>query len=273
MVFAAASALAQTAAPPATATVPARGPKANWWSQAGGENGPERVVWAAQKTPETPYTGVNKPIWHIADILTSHHGQARWEEKVVLTRDFDGRYVHMAPGDKAKCVFYADDRVFGWVYSGQVKITIDDQEPKILSKGWAFNVAPRLSYCLETVGDEPVVFYRTTPARQAPSYPEGETPTPIAGYTYVKAKITSTGGYDALNVPFFNVDAYGASDRTGERFLYDGHTNANPRLDSNITELPPASNWGHFHANMAEAWVDVYGQIDVLISGIGLVHG
>ena len=54
---------------------------------------------------------------------------------------------------------------------------------------------------------------------------------------------------------------------------YDGHTNANPRLDSSITELPPATSWGHFHANMAEAWVDVYGQIDVLISGVGLVHG
>ena len=24
---------------------------------------------------------------------------------------------------------------------------------------------------------------------------------------------------------------------------------------------------------MAEAWVDVYGQVDVLISGVGLVHG
>ena len=79
---------------------PAHGPQAGWWSQAGGENGPERIVWAAQKTPETPYTGVNKPIWHIADILESHRGQARWEEKVVLTRDFDGRYVQMAPGDK-----------------------------------------------------------------------------------------------------------------------------------------------------------------------------
>ena len=103
---------------PRSAASPARGPQTNWWSEAGGENGPERIVWAAQKTPETPYTGVNKPIWHIADILKSHQGQTRWEEKVVLTRDFDGRYVQMAPGDKAKCLFYADDRVFGWVYSG-----------------------------------------------------------------------------------------------------------------------------------------------------------
>ena len=64
---------------------------------------------------------------------------------MILTRDFDGRYVQMAPGDKAKCMFYADDRVFGWVFSGAVKITIDGQEPKVLPRGWAFNLAPRLS--------------------------------------------------------------------------------------------------------------------------------
>src|SRR5262245_26468449 len=185
----------------AAAPVLAQTPQTNWWSQAGGENGPERIVWAAQKTPETPYTGVNKPIWHIADILKSHQGQGRWEEKVVLTRDFDGRYVQMASGDKAKCMFYADDRVS----------------------------------------------------------------TPIPGYTYVKTKITSTGGYDSFNVPFFNVTEYGDSKRTGERFLYDGHTSSNLNIGMNLTELPPASNWGHWHANMVELWVNVYGNVCALI--------
>ena len=60
----------------------------NWWSQAGGENGPTRIVWAAQKSPQTVYSGPNKPIWHIADILKAHKGQARWEQKVLLNRDF-----------------------------------------------------------------------------------------------------------------------------------------------------------------------------------------
>ena len=200
----------QSAAP---ASAPARGPQANWWSQAGGENGPTRLVWAAHKDPETPYKAPNKPIWHIADVLTSHNGLARWEQRVLLTRDFDGRYVQMAPGDKSKCMFWADDRAWGWVYSGQVKVTIDGQEPKVLPKGWVFNVAPRLSYCLETVGTEPVVYYITTPAGQVPSYPENETPAPVKGYTYEKVKITSTGGYDSFNMPFFNVDDYGASTR------------------------------------------------------------
>ena len=58
MVLGAAPALAQTVTPAAPAAAPAPGPQTNWWSQAGGENGPERIVWAAQKTPETPYTGV-----------------------------------------------------------------------------------------------------------------------------------------------------------------------------------------------------------------------
>src|SRR5580692_5354009 len=248
-------------------------PQANWWSAPGREDGPGRIVWAAQKNPATRYSGPNRPVWHIADIQKAHAGRASWDQQVLLNRDFDGHYISMAPGEKSKCMFFADDRAFGWIYSGQVKLTIDGQEPKILSKGWAFNVAPRLAYCMETVGNDPVVFFRVTPAGEAPSYPEQEIPAPLKGYSYVKVRITSTGGYDALNVPFFDVDAYGASDRSGERFLYDGHTNANLHLDSNITALPPSTSWGHFHENMAEAWVDVYGQLDVLFSGIGLVHG
>jgi mannose-6-phosphate isomerase-like protein (cupin superfamily) len=268
LVLAGSPAWCQTPAPAG-----AKSPQANWWSAPGREDGPSRIVWAAQRNPETPYTGPNKPIWRIADILKGHESRKNWDQQVLLNRDFDGHYVSMAPGEKTKCMFYADDRAFGWIYSGQVKVTIDGQEPKILSKGWAFNVAPRLSYCLETVGNEPVVFFRVTPAGQVPSYPESETPTPVKGYSYAKARITSTGGYDSLNMPFFNIDEYGASDRTGERFLFDGHTSANPRRDIAISELPPPTDWGHFHANMAEAWVVVYGQIDVLISGIGLVHG
>ena len=248
-------------------------PQTNWWSQAAGENGPTRFVWAAQKEPETGYGKINKPIWHIADVLKAHKGQPRWEQQVLLNRDFDGHYVQMAPGDKSKCKFWADDRAWGWVYSGQLKVTIDGQEPKVLPKGWVFNVAPRLSYCLETVGTEPVVFYITTPAGQAPSYLESETPTPMKGYRYVKAKINSTGGYDSFNVPFFNVDEYGASTRTGERFLYDGHTSSNLNIGPPLTQLPPDTSWGHFHENMVEAWVVIEGQLDVLITGKGVVHG
>ena len=46
------------------------------WRRPAGEKGPERIVWAAHKMPDTPYTGVNKPVTHIADILKAHQGKA-----------------------------------------------------------------------------------------------------------------------------------------------------------------------------------------------------
>jgi len=242
-------------------------------AQYAGENGPPRIVWAAHKVPETPYTPPNRPIWHIADILEAHQGKQSWDQPVLLTRDFDGHYISMAPGEKTKCIFYADDRVFGWVYSGQLKITIDGQQPFTATKGFLFDVPPRLSYCLENTGTEPVVFYRSTPAGQVPSYPESETPTPIKGWVYSKARITSTGGYESPNQPYLDFNAYAASGGKTRDFAFDGHTAAHIIRAKAVTELPPSTSWGHFHENMVEAWVVIEGNLDVLISGEPLVTG
>ena len=242
------------------------------FAQAGGEKGPERIVWAAQKVPESPYDGPNKPVTHIADILKAHQGQASWDQQVLLTRDFDGHYVSLAPGEKTKCMFYADDRVFGWIYSGQVKITIDGQQPFTATKGYLFDVAPRLSYCMENTGSTPVVFYRSTPAGQMPSYPDSETPTPVKGWRYIKARITSTGGYDEPNQPYLDFNSYAAGGGKSRDFAWDGHTSAHIIRSGNLAKLPPDTSWGHFHENMVEAWTVIEGNLDVLISGIGLVH-
>src|SRR5947199_205362 len=51
----AAPALAQTPAPAAPAAARGRGPQTNWWSQPGGEGGPERTVWAGRRRPEPRY--------------------------------------------------------------------------------------------------------------------------------------------------------------------------------------------------------------------------
>ena len=243
------------------------------FAQPGKDNGPSRIVWAAHKTPESPYTGINKPVTHIADILKAHKGQASWDQPVLLTRDFDGHYVSMAPGEKTKCMFYADDRAFGWVYSGQVKITIDGQQPITATKGYLFDVAPRLSFCMENTGTEPVVFYRSTPAGQVPSYPESETPTPVKGWVYEKARMTSTGGYDGENAPSLDFNAYAAGGGKSRDFAFDGKTSAHIIRAPAIKQLPPDTSWGHFHENMVEAWVVIEGNLSVLISGKGVVAG
>jgi mannose-6-phosphate isomerase-like protein (cupin superfamily) len=242
-------------------------------AQYAGENGAPRIVWAAHKVPESPYTPPNKPIWHIADILKAHQGKQSWDQPVLLTRDFDGHYISMAPGEKSKCMFYADDRVFGWIYSGQIQITIDGQQPFTATKGFLFDVPPRLSYCIENTGTEPAVFYRSTPAGQVPSFPESETPTPLKGWVYSKARITSTGGYESPNQPYLDFNAYVASGGKTRDFAFDGHTAAHIIRAKALTDLPPSTSWGHFHENMVEAWVVMEGKLDVLISGEPLVTG
>jgi mannose-6-phosphate isomerase-like protein (cupin superfamily) len=243
------------------------------FAQAAGENGPPRIVWAAHKLQETPYRPPNKPIWHIADILKAHAGKASWDQPVLLTRDYDGHYISMAPGEKTKCLFYADDRTFGWIYSGQMKITIDGQEPFTATKGFMFDVPGRLSYCFENTGTEPVVFYRNTPAGQVPSYYESETPAPIKGYRYEKDLSRSTGGYEGVNQPYLDFNAYAAGGGKSRDFAFDGHTAAHIIRAKGIDALPSDKSWGHFHENMVEAWVVVESKLDVLISGVGLVHG
>jgi len=242
-------------------------------AQAAGENGPPRIVWAAQKVPETPYVAPNKLIWRIADILAAHKGQQSWEQKVMLTRDYDGRYNSLAPGEKTKAQFYADDRCFMWVYSGQMKVTIDGQQPFVATKGFLIDVAPRLAYSLENTGSEPVVFWRVTPAGQMPSYPITETPTPVKGWKYIQAKISSTGGYDGVNQPFLDFNAYAAGGGKSRDFANDGHTSAHVIRAGALTQTPPDTSWGHFHENMVEAWVVLEGKLDVLVSGEKLVTG
>ena len=242
-------------------------------AQYAGENGPPRVVWAAHKLQETPYKSPNKPIWHIADILKAHKGKASWDQPVLLTRDYDGHYISLAPGEKTKCLFYADDRTFGWIYSGQMKITIDGQEPFTATKGFMFDVPGRLSYCFENTGTEPVVFYRNTPAGQVPSYYESETPAPIKGYRYEKNLSRSTGGYEGVNQPYLDFNAYAAGGGKSRDFAFDGHTAAHIIRAKGIDALPSDKSWGHFHENMVEAWVVVESKLAVLISGVGVVHG
>jgi quercetin dioxygenase-like cupin family protein len=90
---------------------------------------------------------------------------------------------------------------------------------------------------------------------------------------YEKARITSTGGYEGVNQPYLDFNAYAAGGGKSRDFAFDGHTSAHIIRAGALTKLPPETSWGHFHENMVEAWVVIEGQLTVLISGVGLVKG
>ena len=251
-----AGSLAQT---PAQATAPVPGDK-------------NILAWAAKPAALMPYTPPNRLVYRLADILAAHKGKQSWAQSVVLSRDFIGQWISMAPGEKTKTVFYADDRVFWEVQSGQMRVTIQGQDPFVASKGFLVQVPKRLTYSMETVGDQPVLRFEVRPAGEPPQYPITETPTPMPGVKYVQAVFTGHGDYDKVNHPLSI--SRNRSLRAARRSAC-GCATITPM--SPFFARPPAfpprrrQAWGHFHENFPEFWLIVEGTQQFLVEGEKLV--
>jgi mannose-6-phosphate isomerase-like protein (cupin superfamily) len=229
------------------------------------------TAWAPQPVKPAPYTAPNQPLKKFADIMARHRGKADWWETEVLTRDFVGQYVSMGPGKKTKSLFYADDRVYWVVVSGQMRVTIEGVEPFVASKGFLVQVPYRIPYSMETVGDAPALRFEVRPAGETPSYPIAETPDPAKGITFTKATYAGRGKYDETNKPFvdFEKDVVAANGKGGGA-VKDDHTWANI-IRSQGVPTPPADNFGHFHENFAEFWLIMEGKEEFLIQGEPLI--
>ena len=99
-------------------------------AQTSGISAQDRKVyldWAPKPDKLKEYTGVNKLITRLDDVLAKHKGQANWTEDVIETERYSARWVSMAPGEKTRTQFYGDDRTFWVVWGGQVRFNIEGQ--------------------------------------------------------------------------------------------------------------------------------------------------
>jgi mannose-6-phosphate isomerase-like protein (cupin superfamily) len=239
----------------------------------------EKVAWAPQPVELTPYTPPNRPLWKLADILKSHEGQKSWTQEISLSRDFHGQYIQMAPGEKTKTLFYADDRVFWMVQAGQVRFTIEGQDPFVASKGFLVQVPERVPYSLETVGDVPALFFQMTPAGEQPSYPLTETPPAVKGWKYTKEAYTGEGHYDQGPGPIVNrpyIDFNTEIVQGGKRipvFIEDDKTYATIIRGPAPDPAPKPTELGHFHENFSEVWFVEEGQMELQVEGEPVMIG
>lgn len=229
------------------------------------------TAWAPKPVTPAPYIPPNKPLKKFVDILARHRGKTDWSETEVLTRDFIGQYISMAPGKKTKTLFYADDRVYWVVMSGQMRVSIDGVEPFVASKGFLVQVPYRVPYSIETVGDEPSLRFEVRPSGETPSYPVSETPDPAKGIKFIQAVYSGRGKYEGVNKPFvdFEKDIVAANGKGGG-VVKDDHTWANI-IRTQAVPTPPPTSLGHFHENFAEFWLVMEGQEQFLIEGEPLI--
>ena len=228
---------------------------------------PSILAWSPKPAHPNPWTAPNRPHWQLAAVLDQHRGKRSWSQTLVSDREFSARYVSMAPGEKTKTQFYADDRVFWVVQDGRLRVSIEGIEPFVATKGFLVQVPFRVPYTLATEGDSPALRFEVVASQAVPLYPLDETPAPAPGRQYVKVSISGRGKYDDVNKPYIDfLKDIVQADGHGGPFVKDDKTWANI-IRGPGQPPPPDTNRGHFHVDFAEFWLILEGNVDYLIEG------
>ena len=227
----------------------------------------ETLAWAPKPVTANAWVAPNKPHWKLPELLAAHRGAASWKETIVSDNLLKAEYVQMAPGTKTPRQFRADNRVWWIIQDGQVRFTIEGQEPILASKGFLVQVPYRNIFSMEVVGDKPALFLEVNTADSQTLYPIDETPAPIPGMEFVKVRPTATRGtYDDKNKPFLDFNAAVAANQRVGAFVTDVRGFAN--LIRGMAERDNPRDKGHFHEVSAEFWFVLEGQIEYKIEGL-----
>ena len=229
-------------------------------------SGPQ-IVWSPKATAPGGWTAPHKPHTKLADLLAQHKGQKDWAETMVDDDTLHADYIAMAPGGKTPKRMNADTREWWVIQDGQVRFTIDGQEPFVASKGYLVQVPYRTFYTMETVGDRPSLRLEVNIAKARKMYPVSATPVPVAGVEYVRARVAGRGTYDGGNKPFVDFNGVVAGTDRTRQFINDDRGVANIILGKGIPP-PSPSDKGHFHTESSEFWFILLGQIRYTIEGL-----
>src|SRR5919106_131620 len=159
--------------------------------QAGGGGRGQMEVWAPMPVKPHPFVPPHKPLTRLSDLLAKHKGRQNWSELIVDDNLFHGQYISMAPGAKTPRRFHQDNRAFWIVQDGQIRFTIEGQEPFVATKGVLVQVPKRLVYSMETVGDRPSLRFEVLMANAQTMYPIDETPLPTPGIRFERTRVAN----------------------------------------------------------------------------------
>jgi len=213
------------------------------------------VAWAAKPIKPSGWVAPMKPHWKLSEILAAHKGQADWTQPIVDDRYLHADYISMGPGGKTPLRFNADNREWWIIQDGQIKFSIEGQEPFVASKGYMVQVPYRNAYTMETVGDTPSLRFEVNIGGVNRDYPGAEKPTfaPPAGTEFTKITVGGKGKYDEKNKIFFDFNDIISGKKQSNNFVTDDRAVVNIiRARGSENNGPPTN--GHFHLSSSEFW-------------------
>src|SRR6266498_3765612 len=213
----------------------------------------DMLAWAPMPTEPSKWISPNRPHWKVSELLAKHKGEPNWTESVVNDATLRAEYISMAPGAKTPRRLHPDTRAWWIVQDGQIRFTIDGQEPFVATKGFMVQVPYRNIFSMETIGDKPSLRLEVNVADAKTMYPVDETPTPLEGFEFVKVRISGKGKYDLGNKPYIDFNQVVAGTEKQQRFIADDRAVANIIRGNPKTQAPATdADKGHFHEESAE---------------------
>jgi mannose-6-phosphate isomerase-like protein (cupin superfamily) len=242
-------------------------PRAGAPTRAGGPA--EQRVWAPKAVKLNDWVAPHKPHTKLADVLAKHKGQTDWTELIADDDNLHAAYISMGPRGKTPRRMNADTREWWVIQAGEIRFTIDGQEPFVASKGYLVQVPYRTMYMMETVGDQPSLRFEVNIAKARKMYPMDAKPVPLAGFEFIQVRVPGQGTYSEGNKPFVDFNAVVAGTDKTRRFVHDDRAVANIILGKGIPP-PPLTDRGHFHPESAEFWFILLGKIRYNIEGLNV---
>ncbi len=226
----------------------------------------ETLAWAPQPVQNAGWVAPNKPIWKLSELLAAHKGQQNWTETVVSDTTLHADYVSMAPGTKTLRMFHPDNRAWWIVQDGQIRFSIEGQEPFVATKGYLVQVPYRNIFSMEVVGDKPALFVAVNIAGDTTLYPIDEQPPATPGFNFVKVRISGKGKYEGGNKPYIDFSQVLSGAEKQRRFVADDRAVAN--IIRGMPQNPKDVDKGHFHEVSSEFWFILEGQIEYKIGSL-----
>lgn len=228
---------------------------------------PAQLVMAPKLSTLSEYVSPHKPHTKLTDVLAKHKGQTDWVEPIVDDDTLHADYIAMGPGKRTPRRMNADTREWWVVQDGQIRFTIDGQEPFVASKGYLVQVPYRNMYQMETVGDRPSLRFEVNIAKARKMYAMEEKPVAVPGFSFVPVRVAGKGEYTEGNKPWVDFNAVAAGTDKTRRFVHDDRGVANIILGPGIPP-PPLTQKGHFHPESAEFWFILLNKIRYNIEGL-----
>ncbi len=226
----------------------------------GGARAAPPQAWAPKPITPTGWVAPMKPVWHVSEILAAHKGQTDWSEPIVSDNYLHADYISMGPGQKTPRRFNADTREWWIIQDGQIRFTIEGQEPFIASKGYMVQVPYRNVYSMETVGDKPSLRFEVNIAGATKDYPIDEKPPATPGKEYVKITVAGKGKYENGNIPYLDFNDVVSGKIRANNFVKDDRFVANIIRGKGTEDMRPATD-GHFHVSSSEFWFVMEGKV------------